>query len=138
VLVRQYRHAIGKWIWELPAGSLDPGEAARRAAPRECEEEIGLTPRRLTRLGAFYPTPGFCDEVMIFYRCQDLVTPRRAAAQDDDEQLEPKTFTLSVVDRMIARGDIIDMKTIVGLRLIGRQPTSRRRPAVRRAAGARR
>jgi ADP-ribose pyrophosphatase len=118
VLVRQYRHAIGKWIWELPAGSLDAGEAPRRAARRECEEEIGLTPRRLTRLGAFYPTPGFCDEVMIFYRCEDLAPPRRPAALDDDEQLEPRAFSLAAVHRMIARGEIIDMKTVVGLQLL--------------------
>ena len=46
ILVRQYRYAIGKWIWELPAGTLDPGESARAAARRECAEEIGLSPRR--------------------------------------------------------------------------------------------
>lgn len=118
ILVRQYRHAIKRWIWELPAGSLDPGEAPRPAARRECEEEIGLTPRRLTRLGTFYPTPGFCDEVMVFYRCEDLVTPRRPAVPDEDEQLEPKVLTLNGVRRMIAAGDIVDMKTVVGMELI--------------------
>ena len=118
ILVRQYRHAIRRWIWELPAGSIDPGESARRAARRECEEEIGLTPGRVARLGAFYPTPGFCDEVMVFYRCEDLAAPRRAAVLDADEQLEPARFTVHAVGRMIARGDIIDMKTVVGLRLI--------------------
>jgi ADP-ribose pyrophosphatase len=126
VLVRQYRHAIGRWIWELPAGSLDPGEAPRRAARRECEEEIGLTPRRLTRLGVFYPTPGFCDEVMIFYRCEQLAAPRRPAALDEDEQLEPRVFALSAVRQMIGRGEVVDMKTVVGLHLIGVWPSSRR------------
>lgn len=118
ILIRQYRHAIRSWIWELPAGSLDPGERPDRAARRECEEEIGLTPRRLTRLARFYPTPGFCDELMIFYRCEDLVPPRRAAMLDEDEQLEPRTFSLAEARRMITRGEIVDMKTVVGLELV--------------------
>ena len=118
ILIRQYRHAIRRWIWELPAGSLDPGERTDRAARRECQEEIGLSPRRLTRLGEFYPTPGFCDEVMIFYRCEHLVRPRRPAALDPDEQLEPRVFPLAAVRRMIAAGEIVDMKTVVGIGLL--------------------
>ena len=58
VLVRQYRHAIGRSVWELPAGSLEPGEDPRAAAARECHEEIGLIPSAVERLGAFFPTPG--------------------------------------------------------------------------------
>ena len=76
ILIRQYRYAIGKWIWELPAGTLDPGESARTAARRECAEEIGLSPGKVEKLAELYPTPGFCDEVMVFYRCSAL----RAAA----------------------------------------------------------
>src|SRR5436853_7530929 len=71
ILIRQYRYVIGQWIWELPAGSIEPGEAPRACARRECEEEIGLTPRKLERLARYYPTPGFCDEVMLFYRCTE-------------------------------------------------------------------
>ena len=106
VLIRQYRHVIGRWIWELPAGSLEPGEAPARAARRECAEEIGLTPGRLARLGAFYPTPGFCDERMIFYRCDRLTAPRRPPARDEDEQIEPRTLTLTQAWRLVARGEI--------------------------------
>ena len=131
ILVRQYRPVIGRWIWELPAGSLDPGERPDRAARRECEEEIGLTPGRVTRLATYYPTPGFCDESMTFYRCERLTPPRRAAAQDEDEQIEPRAFTRAAVQRMIARGEIVDMKTIVGMELL-RRPTSRRPQAGRR------
>jgi len=132
VLIRQYRYAIGRWIWELPAGSLDAGEAPRAAAARECAEEIGLTPRRLTRLGEFYPTPGFCDERMIVYRCEDLVAPARPPARDPDEQIEPRTLSLAAAWRLVSRGGIIDMKTVLGLVLIERHRRSARE-RVRRA-----
>ena len=118
ILIRQYRHAIGAWIWELPAGSLDPREAPARAARRECEEEIGLSPRRLARLAACYPTPGFCDELMIFYRCTDLVRPRGPVAQDPDEIIEPRVFTVADARRFVAKQRAQDMKTMVGLALI--------------------
>jgi ADP-ribose pyrophosphatase len=120
ILIRQYRHAIGRWIWELPAGTLDPGEAPRAAARRECEEEIGLSPKHVRQVGAFYPTPGFCDERMIYYVCTGLRPPTRTVAQDPDEQIEPRSFPLRRVRALIARADIVDMKTVVGLSLLGR------------------
>jgi ADP-ribose pyrophosphatase len=118
ILIRQYRHAIAAWIWELPAGSLDPREPPARAARRECEEEIGLTPRRLERLASCYPTPGFCDELMIFYRCTDLVRPRGPVAGDPDEVIEPRVFTVAAARRFLATQRAQDMKTVVGLGLI--------------------
>jgi ADP-ribose pyrophosphatase len=124
ILIRQYRYAIGRWIWELPAGSLEAGEAPARAARRECEEEIGLTPRVLRRLGAFYPTPGFCDEKMIFYACDDLVPPARPAAKDEDEQIVPRRVSLKAAWALVASGGIVDMKTIVGLDLVSASPRS--------------
>ena len=120
ILIRQFRYAIGQWVWELPAGTLDPGERPGTAARRECAEEIGLWPKRIDKLGAFYPTPGFCDEIMIYYRCRNLVTPPRPAALDPDEQIEPRTFSLRHARALIARGDIVDMKTVVGLNLLRR------------------
>lgn len=122
VLIRQFRYSIGKWIWELPAGSLEPGEDPAAAAARECEEEIGLCPARVERLRAFYPTPGFCDEEMIFYRCGDLRPPAAdsTAHKDEDEDLEPRTFTLSEADALVSSGEIVDLKTAVGLTLVRR------------------
>src|SRR5204863_3893675 len=76
VLIKQYRPALDRVLWEFPAGSLDAGESADAAARRECEEEIGRVPGRLERLGAWFPTPGYCDEEMIFYRVSDLHAPR--------------------------------------------------------------
>ena len=119
VLIRQYRYAIRRWIWELPAGSVDAGEAPARAARRECAEEIGLEPRRLQRLTTLYPTPGFCDEKMIFYRCTDLRTPRGHVERDPDEAIEPRVFTLAAARKLITSGGIVDMKTVVGLNLLG-------------------
>jgi ADP-ribose pyrophosphatase len=120
ILIRQYRHVIGRWIWEFPAGSLEPREVPARAARRELVEEIGLTPRRIRRLGEFFPTPGFCDERMIFYLCWELRPPKRPAAQDPDEQIEPRTVAIPEVWSLIDRGDVVDMKTVLGLILLER------------------
>lgn len=120
ILVRQYRYALDRFIWELPAGSLKPGEDPRRGATRECEEEIGLVPRVLEELGQLFPTPGFCDEWMKFYRCTELTAPApdSDARQDDDEVIEPATFAVAEVRRMIRDGEIVDMKTVAGLALL--------------------
>lgn len=120
VLIRQYRYAIDRYIWELPAGSLKPGEDPDAAAARECEEEIGLVPARIERLHAFYPTPGFCDELMIFYRCTELgpPPPGSTAQKDEDEDIEPRTFTLDQARALIASGEIVDLKTVAGLTLL--------------------
>jgi ADP-ribose pyrophosphatase len=120
ILIRQFRYVIGRWIWELPAGSLEAGERPLRAARRECQEEIGLRPSRLRRLGVYYPTPGFCDERMIFYVCSGLRRPRLALAGDPDEQIEPRTFNIGEVWKLVDKGEVADMKTIVGLTLLAR------------------
>jgi ADP-ribose pyrophosphatase len=121
VLVRQYRYVIDRWVWELPAGTLHGGEAPEAAAVRECAEETGLLPDHVERLGAFYPSPGFCDELMTFFKLTGL-TPAApgTAVQDEDEDLEPKTMAIAEVRAMIARGDIVDMKTVAGMALIDR------------------
>jgi len=134
VLVRQYRYAIDRWIWELPAGSLEEGEAPREGAVRECEEEVGLVPSVVEEIGTFYPTPGFCDEFMVFYRLTGLEPPApgRTTARDADEDLRVATFTLDELDAMVARGDICDAKTVLGL-AIGRRSQERPRNAQTRS-----
>lgn len=122
ILIRQFRYVINRWIWELPAGSLEPGEAPARAARRECQEEIGLRPKTVRRVAQYYPSPGFCDERMVFFECLDLVRPARPLTGDPDEQIEPRTFTNRQVWDLIRRGEIIDMKTVVGLTLVERGP----------------
>ena len=118
VLIRQYRYAVNKYLWELPAGSVDAGEEPEAAAKRECHEEIGQLPETVIRLAALLPTPGYCDEEMIFFRLSGLAVPEEAAAPDEDEDIEPRTFTIADAREMVRRGEITDMKTVVGLTLI--------------------
>ena len=121
ILVRQYRPAIGRWAWELPAGSLKPGEEVEQAAARECQEEIGLIPKTLEKVGAFYPTPGYCDEEMNFYVASGLRTPGSGdtdAHADEDEDSEAKPMSRARIAEMIAGGEIIDLKTVAGLALL--------------------
>lgn len=118
ILIRQYRYAIARWVWELPAGSVEPGEDLDTAARRECLEEIGRVPRRMERLASFFPTPGYCDEEMTFYRLDGLDPAATPGTPDLDEQIEPRLFTLREARDLVARGEIVDMKTAVGLTLV--------------------
>jgi len=120
VLVRQYRAPLDRETWEFPAGSIDPGEESDDAARRECEEEIGRVPRQLERLGAWFPTPGYCDEEMIFYRVSDLHAPAADSphAPDEDEEITTASFTIGDAKGMARRGEIVDLKTAFALTLI--------------------
>lgn len=121
VLIRQYRYALGRWIWELPAGGLEAGEDPADAAARECEEEIGLVPGRVEFAGAWYPTPGFCTEVMNYYLLNDLRAPNPddpQAHKDEDEDIHVQVFAVDEARAMVRRGDIIDLKTAWGLTLV--------------------
>jgi ADP-ribose pyrophosphatase len=118
ILIRQYRHAVGQWLWELPAGSVDEGETPEAAAARECHEEIAKVPDTVVRIGTLYPTPGYCDEEMVFFRVSGLAEPSEAAAVDEDEDIEATIFTLREARDMVRRGEVVDMKTVVGLGMI--------------------
>lgn len=121
ILIQQYRYVVDRWLWELPAGSIDPGESAEAAALRECHEEIDKIADRAQRVGTYFPSPGFCDEAMNFFLLSDLRDRRSgeaAARQDPDERLTVKDFAVAEVRNMIRAGEIVDMKTIVGLTLI--------------------
>ena len=118
LLVRQYRYAAGRFLWELPAGSLEIGEDCDVAASRECQEELGLVAGRLERLLTLYPTPGFCTETMTYYRATGLRTPAPhdpVAHQDEDESIEVQAFTVAEIRAMIAAGGIADLKTVAGM-----------------------
>jgi len=118
ILVRQYRYAVNAHLWELPAGSVDDGETPEQAARREGHEEIGLVPTTVVRLSAMYPTPGYCDEEMVFFRLSGLESTDEKAEVDEDEDIEVKLFDLADARDMVRNGEIRDMKTLVGLTLI--------------------
>jgi ADP-ribose pyrophosphatase len=119
VLVRQYRYPIGDFLWELPAGLLNPGEDPATGARRELEEETGFSPAHMEPIADFYTTPGFCDERMYVFRATGLTTvPPRP---DDDEDIQVKVCTLAEAQEMIARGEIREGKTLIGLLLEGRR-----------------
>ncbi len=125
LLVRQYRHAAGRFLWELPAGSLETGEDPDAAAARECQEEIGLVPTALERLLTLYPTPGFCTETMTYYRATGLRPPGPGdpeAHQDEDESIEVGAFSVAQIREMVERGDIADLKTVAALALLPAAP----------------
>lgn len=121
ILIRQYRYVVNRWLWELPAGSLEPDEAIDAAALRECHEEIGKIAGRVTRLDTLFPSPGFCDEAMTFVLLTELRDPPHGWAaphQDLDELLTVKEFTIAEAREMARLGEIVDMKTVVGLTMI--------------------
>ena len=121
LLVRQYRYVVDKWLWELPAGTLEPNESLDAAALRECHEEVGKIAGQAKQLFGFFPSPGFCDEEMNFFLLTDLRDRRPdepAPHQDPDEILNVKEFSVDDVRRMVKAGEICDMKTALGLTLI--------------------
>ena len=120
VLIRQYRHSVKRVLWEFPAGSIDPGESAEAAALRECEEETTLAPSLVERLAALFPAPGYCDEEMFFFRATGLHTPAADSTHtpDEDEDISVHPTSVAEAKAMLARGDIVDLKTAYALTLI--------------------
>jgi ADP-ribose pyrophosphatase len=125
LLVRQYRHATGGYLVELPAGKLDPGEAPEACAVRETEEETGHRPGRLERLGAILTTPGFTDEIIHLFAGYDLVPT--AAALEPDEDLTVLRMPFDEALARVERGEIQDAKTMSALLLAARRRPPRTR-----------
>ena len=117
VLLRQYRHAAGGWIWELPAGVLAaPDEPPAVCAARELREEAGLVAAELRHLGTILTTPGFCDERIHLFLARGL--REEGHAHEADEVIaEIRRLPLGEALAMIQRGEIVDGKTIAGLHL---------------------
>jgi ADP-ribose pyrophosphatase len=112
--VRQYRHAIGRVLLELPAGTIDPGESPEVCAERELQEETGYRPGRMERLGGFYSAPGYCSEYLHVFLCTDLIESR---LQGDEEAIHLQPVPLDDVLRLVAAGEIEDAKTAGALLL---------------------
>lgn len=110
---RQYRYAAQEYLWELPAGRIDPGETPLAGAKRELIEETGYHARQWKRALVFYASPGFLDETMAIYLARQLTAGE--ASPEEDEAIECKLVSLSQAIEMIFRGTIRDGKTIAGV-----------------------
>lgn len=113
VMIKQYRHAVGDFIWEIPAGTFDGKEDPLVCARRELTEETGFIADKWKRLGAVTPVPGYSDERIQIYLARDL----KPATQnlDQDEFLEVHPIPLTQVIEMITNGEIEDAKTVMGI-----------------------
>jgi ADP-ribose pyrophosphatase len=122
-LIRQFRHAAGGFIYEIPAGKLNPGEDPAACAARELEEEIGYRAGKLELLSSIFTAPGFTDEVIHVYKATGLTTGRQQL--DRDEVLDVIEMPLQEAMRMIETGAIRDAKSIVGLQSVYLRSSSR-------------
>lgn len=113
LLVRQYRHAAQRHLWELCAGRIDPGENQLLAAKRELLEETGYSARRWKRVLRFWASPGFVAETMAIYLATGLQAG--TARPEEDEIIQTRFFPLSQTVQLVMKGKILDGKTICGL-----------------------
>jgi len=112
-VVRQYRHGVQDFLWEIPAGKLDVGEPPEACALRELKEETGVEAARWTSLGRYIPAPGIFTEVIHLYLARDLEIG--AASPDADEELELKWLPLDEAIDLVLRGEWNDGKTCMAL-----------------------
>jgi ADP-ribose pyrophosphatase len=117
--VRQYRHAAGQVLLELPAGTLNPGEAPQPAANRELQEEIGMRAGQMEELASVYLAPGYSSELMHIYLARELSAS--ALAPDEDEFLDIEKVPATQVLGLIQRGELHDAKSVAALLLAARR-----------------
>ncbi len=115
ILERQYRHAAGRYLWEIPAGRKDPGEKPLAAAKRELIEETGYRARRWTKLNRYFASPGFLGEWMEIYLAQDIAAGK--AQPEVDEYIHIERVPLSYLLKLIHAGQIYDGKTMIAVLL---------------------
>jgi ADP-ribose diphosphatase len=112
-LLTQYRHAVGGWLKEIPAGCINPGETPRECAERELREEAGMVARQWDQLGVIVTIPSFCDERITLFLARDLADAEREL--DHDEVINVERVPLDEAMSMVRCGEIFDAKTIVAL-----------------------
>jgi ADP-ribose pyrophosphatase len=113
LLVHQFRHAVDRFLLEIPAGGIDPGEEPTDSVRRELQEEIGYLPRKIGKLGGFYATPGYGTEYLHCFVATDLVAARLVA--EDTDEIELVRVSPAEIPRLIASGEICDAKSIAAL-----------------------
>ena len=117
VLLKQFRPVLRKFLYEFPAGTLEPGEQPLACARRELQEETGYKAKKITRLGYIYPVPGYSTEKLVLYKAEEL-TPVNVVCQED-EVIKVKTFTRQQIHNLLNAGKLVDAKTICCLALCG-------------------
>ncbi len=135
ILIRQYRHAAGQYLLELPAGRIEPEEKPLAAAKREMIEETGFRAKKWTLLTRYYASPGFLGEAMHIFLAQNITAGE--AQPEADEDIELVRMPLSEAMRLVATNKIHDGKTLIGLSLFAaaHQAGTRRAAAERRGTG---
>jgi ADP-ribose diphosphatase len=113
LMIRQYRHSVRQYLWELVAGSKDPGESFEVGARRELREETGYTARRMRKLLDLFPTPGFVSENMVIFLAEGLKLGK--AHPEADEKIELRIFSLREIEDWIRAGKIRDAKSVAGI-----------------------
>ena len=113
VLVHQYRHATGRSLWEIPAGTMEAGENPATTAARELAEETGYRAKRLRKVWTAYSAPGFCEELLHFFIAEDL-TPGETSF-DEGEDIETRVFAVHEAWEMVKRNELPDAKTQIAL-----------------------
>jgi len=113
LLVTQYRHAAGRRLLEIPAGTLEPGEEPIAAVARELQEEVGQYPGQIEPLGGFFVAPGYTSEYIHLFVCTQLRAARLAA--DDDEDIEVEVLSPEQALAAIESGEICDAKSVIGI-----------------------
>jgi len=110
-LLKQYRYAIDQYIFEAPAGTMEPGEDPLETARRELIEETGFAAKTIAEKGFIYTTPGYTDEKIFLFEARDL-SPSREFGKDEDEVIEVVDIAINDLTGMISDGTIVDAKTI--------------------------
>jgi len=115
LLIKQWRFAVGEYLWEIPAGTIEDGESPEECARRELEEETGYKETALVAAGSFYTTPGFCDETMHLYLAFGCRLAGACSLDEDEDIVHRELFGIGQALDMADRGEIRDAKTLIGL-----------------------
>ena len=113
LMIRQYRHAVSDFLWELVAGHIEPGESLASGARRELLEEAGYTARRMRKLLEFLPSPGMLNERMHIFLATGLTAG--TAQPEEDERIQPERFSLRAIEDKVRQGKIRDGKSLAGI-----------------------
>lgn len=117
ILIRQFRPALEKFVYEIPAGTIDTGEKPVETAKRELVEEIGYFPGKITKIGELYPAVGYSNETLHIYVASGM--KKTTKTSEEDEIIEPKVFSRLQIKKMVKNGKIKDSKTIAAFAMMG-------------------